>query len=420
MNDNFKDRVMLFRFSLYGFLKNQQYFEPFLILAFLEKGLSFFEIGLLIGFRELSIIILEIPTGAVADLYGRRRSMILSFVAYMFSFVVLAYASALGSLFAAMLLFACGEAFRTGTHKAMIFEWLSAKGREKDTVRVYGYTRSWSKAGSAVSVLIAASLVVFWKWSYSGIFLLCIVPYTANIVNFMGYPSLVDGAANDKSDKGSGVIAHIREALRQAWKNKLQRRLLIESAGFEGAFKAVKDYLQPTIKSAALGMAVLSAYQDRQRTAIVIGAVYFVLYSLSSVASRQSHRITKWKGGENRAARSMWFAVLVFYAALAALLMQEMYMQAIVVYVLLHIMQNIWRPVLIARLNDCSDPDKAATTLSIESQAKSLFAAIAAPILGLAVDTWGLWVVGLMGAAVAGIQLLAWQWKHEQKKGGHP
>jgi uncharacterized membrane protein YfcA len=39
---------MLFRFSLYGFLKNQRYFEPFLVLAFLEKGLSFFEIGLLI------------------------------------------------------------------------------------------------------------------------------------------------------------------------------------------------------------------------------------------------------------------------------------------------------------------------------------------------------------------------------------
>ena len=37
---------MLFRFSLYGFLKNQTYFEPFLVLAFLEKGLNFGMIGL--------------------------------------------------------------------------------------------------------------------------------------------------------------------------------------------------------------------------------------------------------------------------------------------------------------------------------------------------------------------------------------
>ena len=31
---------MLARFSAYGFLKNQQYYEPFLMLVFIEKGLS--------------------------------------------------------------------------------------------------------------------------------------------------------------------------------------------------------------------------------------------------------------------------------------------------------------------------------------------------------------------------------------------
>ena len=45
---------MLFRFSLYGFLKNQRYYDPFLYLAFLEKGLSYFEIGILIGFRKFA------------------------------------------------------------------------------------------------------------------------------------------------------------------------------------------------------------------------------------------------------------------------------------------------------------------------------------------------------------------------------
>ncbi|MBT7298324.1 MAG: MFS transporter, partial [Victivallales bacterium] len=60
---------MLFRFCLYGFLKNQQYYEPFLILVFREKGLSFLQIGLLVGFREICLNLFEIPSGAVADLY---------------------------------------------------------------------------------------------------------------------------------------------------------------------------------------------------------------------------------------------------------------------------------------------------------------------------------------------------------------
>ncbi|MEE9435982.1 MAG: hypothetical protein V3V37_04805, partial [Candidatus Adiutricales bacterium] len=72
---------LIFRFSLYGFLKNQQYYDPFIVLVFLEKGLSFFMIGLLIGFREICINIMEIPSGAMADMFGRRRSMILAFSA---------------------------------------------------------------------------------------------------------------------------------------------------------------------------------------------------------------------------------------------------------------------------------------------------------------------------------------------------
>ena len=141
---------MLARFSLYGFLKNQRYFEPFLMLAFLEKGLSFLDIGLLIAFREATVIAFEIPSGAVADVYGRRRSMVLSFVAYIGSFLLFGLARDLVLLFGAMFLFGIGEAFRTGTHKAMIFEWLRLEGRLGERTKFYGHTRSWSKFGSAV------------------------------------------------------------------------------------------------------------------------------------------------------------------------------------------------------------------------------------------------------------------------------
>ena len=79
---------MLRRFSLYGFLKNQQYYDCFLLLAFRQMGLSYFIIGLLIAFREIMINIMEIPTGGIADLCGKRSSMIFSFIAYIFSFAI--------------------------------------------------------------------------------------------------------------------------------------------------------------------------------------------------------------------------------------------------------------------------------------------------------------------------------------------
>ncbi len=66
---------MLFRFSLYGFLKNLRFFEPFLILFFRQKGLSFFQIGWLISFREICINLLEDFYRSPVALSGRREAL---------------------------------------------------------------------------------------------------------------------------------------------------------------------------------------------------------------------------------------------------------------------------------------------------------------------------------------------------------
>ncbi|MBN2312661.1 MAG: hypothetical protein JXM79_01950 [Sedimentisphaerales bacterium] len=120
INKKHIEKHVLFRFSLYGFLKNQRYFAPFILLAFLEKGLPFFQIGVLFGFRELCINLFEIPSGALADLHGRKKTMILSFFSYTVSFVLFALSAHYLHLFFAILFFSIGEAFRAGTHKAMV------------------------------------------------------------------------------------------------------------------------------------------------------------------------------------------------------------------------------------------------------------------------------------------------------------
>ena len=88
MPQKFNKDLQYYKFCIYGFLKNLRFFEPFLILFFLEKGLSFFQIGTLYAIREITINILEIPTGIVADSLGRRRTMIFSFIAYIISFII--------------------------------------------------------------------------------------------------------------------------------------------------------------------------------------------------------------------------------------------------------------------------------------------------------------------------------------------
>ena len=69
------------KFKLYGFFKNLQFFEPFLLLIFLNWGIGLFEIGMLFFIQELIIYIFEIPSGIFADALGRRKTLASSFPA---------------------------------------------------------------------------------------------------------------------------------------------------------------------------------------------------------------------------------------------------------------------------------------------------------------------------------------------------
>ena len=375
---------MIKRFSLYGFLKNQRYFEPFIILFFLQQGLSFTQIGFLIAFRELFINLMEIPSGAIADLFGRRRSMVLSFVSYIISFAVFGFSQDYWHFFIAMFFFAIGEAFRTGTHKAMIFTWLRIEERLDEKTKVYGYTRSWSKIGSAVSTVLAVALVLLTN-NYAYVFFFAIIPYIAGLINLMTYPGVLEGQPAEKVGIRD-VVAHLWECIHIALVVRRLRRLIVESMSFEGVYKAVADYLQPVVKNMALLLPILVAWGDTRRSAVMIGVVYVILYLTSAYASRNSYRLTGYAGGEEKGSRLLWKVVFILYIALIPLLFLEYYYVAVIGFIALSLIQNFWRPVLVSRFDAYATEAQGATVLSIESQAKSVSTMIIAPILGVAVD----------------------------------
>ena len=337
--------------------------------------------------------------------------MILSFSAYIVGFLIVRLRrSASRRFFGAMFFLAVGDAFRTGTHKAMIFTWLRLQGRSDERTKVYGFTRSWSKIGSAVSALIAAAFVLA-TGSYTLVFFLAAVPYIGNIINFLGYPAELEGEPELRAGPRQ-VLAHMRESLRAALGAGGLRRLVLESMGFEGVFHAVKDYLQPILLAATVGVASGVAFSDDlsevQQSALLIGPVYFVLHMLSSAASRNAHRVAAAAGSEDGAARWMWGTAVVLFAVILTAGLVDVPAVLILAFIALAALQDLWRPVLIARFDEHSNEAQGATVLSIESQARRFATMILAPLMGLAVDAaqsggsvgpfWPLGAVGLVAA----------------------
>ncbi|RKX80268.1 MAG: MFS transporter [Spirochaetes bacterium] len=393
------------KFSLYGALKNLKFFDPFIILFFREAGLSFLEIGVLFSVREIANNILEVPTGVIADAYGRKKAMIFSFSAYILSFLIFYFLPSFSMFMAAMILFATGEAFRSGTHKAMILEYLKIKGFLKYKVDYYGHTRGWSQAGSAISALIAA-LLVFYTGTYRVIFIASVIPYLLNMVLILTYPSVLDGE-KEISEKVESVFKRSLKRIsgtlgefKGVFRNKYIFRAFINGSFFDAVFRAVKDYLQPVLKQYAVLLPIFVALEEPQkRTSLVIGVVYFLLFFLTSLSARSSGKISTRLSLLSRALNVTYLIGVILTLLSGIFLILQWYIPSIVLFVIFYMLENLKRPMNVGYFSDLFSNRVMATGFSVETQIKTIFMAVLAPIMGFLADNFGVGF-GLMGMGI--------------------
>ena len=411
MSTRFPRNLQYAKFSAYGFLKNLKFFEPFMVLFLLDQGISFIEVGTLYAVREIAVIALEIPTGALADALGRRRTMITSFVAYLISFALFWFGSSMSVFLAAMLVFAIGDAYRTGTHKAMIFTYLRMQKLERYSNDYYGHTRAWSQAGSALSSLLAAA-IVFGSGNYRSVFLFSMLPYLLDLVLMLTYPPELDGAARKVTlhTLGANFVA-LGHGLKETVRRPGATRSVASAALFAGYFKGAKDYLQPMVAALALSLPFAMGLSDARREAILIGVVYTGIYLLTSLASGGSASVARRLGSPERAMN--WLLVVGLLVAIGAGLTGagELTLIPVVFFLAIFIVQNVRQPVGIAVVADRVPEPVLATVLSVESQLQSLFAALVAFAVGAVAEiAAGNVGFGVAGAALAGFLVLPFIW----------
>jgi MFS family permease len=365
-----------------------------LILFFREMGLSFLQIGTLISVREVATNLLELPTGIIADLYGRRLSMVLSMVSYLSSFIVFYFFPSFYVYMIAMIAFAFGEAFRTGTHKAMILEYLRINGMTDMKVHYYGATRAASQLGSAINALIAAFLV-FYSGSYKIVFLASVLPYAANLINLMFYPKELDGELR------SGEKRETIKAFLGIFRNGDALKGVLNSSLYDAFFKVVKEYLQPILEALALGLPIMIAFSAEQRTSVIVGVVYFVIYIATSYASKNAGKLSGKFGTEARALNYTYIfgAVLIIFSGIFQIFALQVL--AVLIFFFLFILENFRRPINISYISDNIDHKTMASGLSVESQLKTLLMAIFAPLIGFMADKLGVGsAITIAGAAM--------------------
>lgn len=105
-------------------------------LAFERQFLTFTQIGILEAVGAATITLLELPTGALADLIGRRKTILIGIFLSSLSNFGVAFSSQFSHFLIAMLIFGLSEALISGANTALFFDSLKELKKEKDFTKL--------------------------------------------------------------------------------------------------------------------------------------------------------------------------------------------------------------------------------------------------------------------------------------------
>jgi MFS family permease len=370
------------KFCYYGFLKNLRFFEPYLYIYLLQViDINLFQIGLLLSIQELTMYIFEIPSGIFADQYGKKNELVLCFIFYIISFFLFYVGSQFLVIIFAMIFFGLGEAFRSGTHKAMIYSYLEKKGWFNYKTFVYGRTRSYSLIGSSISSFIAIYLVIQFP-EIKTIFLFSIIPYLLDFLLIISYPPSLNEPI-EKKFSFKKLITFSIEKFKNMVTDTMLRKIILSSSVFDAIFKSLKDYIQPILSNLILasGTYFISSMDAEVQLKIALGIIYGVIYIFSAGVSRNIYRLnTKWSSADLMDVSFVIFGVTFF--VLAFTIKKEFITIVILLYLLLYLLKDGRRPLVVDVFGNYMKKDERATVMSIESQTRSLLMVILAPLMG--------------------------------------
>jgi len=127
-------------------------------LFFYTRYLNFSEITTLVVMQQVVQLVFEIPTGAIADLLGKRKTLIISYALYFCSIFLTPFFSTFWVFFALEFMKGVAKSLASGTYEALTFDTLKEKGKEEQYPKVNANIISISWVAYIVAGLLGGVL----------------------------------------------------------------------------------------------------------------------------------------------------------------------------------------------------------------------------------------------------------------------
>lgn len=134
------------------------FFLP-IIALYLEKDLfSITNVAIIFAVEAVAMMVLEIPTGAAGDLFGRKRTLILANVSVLIGLIFLYIGGSMGMFILFAIFNALGRSLNSGTDSALIYDTLKEEKKEHHYKKVVGNYYALWPLGAAIGSLVGGYL----------------------------------------------------------------------------------------------------------------------------------------------------------------------------------------------------------------------------------------------------------------------
>ena len=375
----------------FKFLGEFYLIAPVLILYYTANGLNSTQIFTIQAAFHLSVLLLEVPSGYLADVIGRRKTLIVAGIFMPLGLAVYTIGRSFPVFVLAELTLAVSISMRSGCDSALIYDSLSQLGRQGEYKHIEGRAILFTRTGTALSSVAGGLLAtVFLR-----------LPFLLNIFSTLFMLPLALAMVEPEREKCPG---------KNPWRDILRIcRFCLSQA-----------QLRPLVLFSGLLMACqlagVWAYFLHYRE-LGIGVAWFgILFAAFQLAGAwggsRSHRFCERFGTKP----TLFLALLSPIIFICLGLFPSPWLLFLVPANAF--LWNLAYPVLMERLNHAAGSDVRATVLSVAAMAGSVSFVIISPLFGRLVDAFSLSAafIALGGFfLLAGAPLLAAMLRHWQE-----
>lgn len=330
-----------------------------------SKGMSLAKIGLLEGIFHVTSFICEIPTGAIADILGRKKTIVAGRLMLSVSAVLMLISNCFLGFAASFIIQAIAYNLNSGSEEALVYDSLKITGSEEKYVKINGTINFIIEVGQGIAVFIGGILS---DYSFTYCYVIAVIISLCGFGISLGF---TEAEVDEKNHGSITVIGHFKECINVV---KSNIKIILMMMYFEIIFMtgtAIHFYSQEFFSIQGYSRSMISVIFVAASIASALGAK--IVYRLQRRYGKKLIWMLPMAAG----------VILLPYVFSAGAL-------SCIVFVGFSAMINMLYPVSSNYINSLIPSKQRATLISVQSMCFSCFMILFFPILGYIGDVFSL------------------------------